>query len=204
MKLFFDLDGTIIDSKTRMFILFQNLVNQSRLSYDEYWSLKRNGSVHKQILKYYFNYSIFQIEEFEAKWMTLIETEELLDLDICFDFTYDVLEKLSSKAQLYIVTNRQSRDRTIIQLKKLGIIHFFSDIFVTEQKNDKSTIILNRIIVDKNDYMIGDTGHDILAGKKLGINTIAVTSGFMNKLNLEKYKPDIILQNISELLNIIR
>ena len=41
MKIFFDLDGTLINSKMRLYSLFQELVSASNLSFDEYWNLKK-------------------------------------------------------------------------------------------------------------------------------------------------------------------
>ncbi|GHT86686.1 hypothetical protein FACS1894137_12600 [Spirochaetia bacterium] len=42
--------------------------------------------------------------------------------------------------------------------------------------------------LDEN-FLIGDTGYDILTGKELNVNTIAVTYGFLKKEILEAYKP---------------
>ena len=57
MKIFFDLDGTLIDSKLRMYNLFQELVPQSNLTFVEYWEYKKNKfsqGAHKARFRWFF------------------------------------------------------------------------------------------------------------------------------------------------------
>lgn len=199
MKIFLDLDGTVIDSKMRLYHLFQVLVRDSNLTFEKYWELKMSGYNHEIILKEQFNHNELQILDFKSKWMNMIETSEMLILDKCFEYTVRTLSNLSSVAELYIVTDRQFKDRAIQQLKHLGIFDFFCDIYVTEQKINKSELILSIHNITKNDYFVGDTGHDILSGKKIGAQTVAVLSGFMNRSSLIKYEPDYLVESIEEL-----
>jgi len=50
--------------------------------------------------------------------------------------------------------------------------------------------------INPDDWFVGDTGHDIIAGKKLGIKTAAVLTGFLSKEKIEEYEPDIILTSV--------
>ena len=50
MKLFIDFDGTLVNSKERLYNLFQFLVPSSGFSFDEYWARKKKGISHKVIL----------------------------------------------------------------------------------------------------------------------------------------------------------
>lgn len=54
-----------------------------------------------------------------------------------------------------------------------------------------------------NSYFVGDKTSDILAGKKSGCKTILVKTGYGGKDNLYSVKPDFIIDNLSELKNII-
>jgi phosphoglycolate phosphatase-like HAD superfamily hydrolase len=47
--------------------------------------------------------------------------------------------------------------------------------------------------------VVGDSIVDIKAGKNAGIRTIAVLSGIFQRKELEREKPDLIIENISEL-----
>ena len=57
VNIFFDLDGTLLDSRKRLYKLFQDLVLESNLTIDEYWELKRNKINHKTILIEKFGYT---------------------------------------------------------------------------------------------------------------------------------------------------
>lgn len=203
MNIFFDLDGTILDSRKRLYVLFQQLVEKSVLSFDDYWNLKRNKIRHEQILKEYFEYSDKKITDFENIWMNKIESPQLLALDEPFKNIEYCLNELKIKNALYLVTARQFRERAFSQLENLGLIDYFEEILVTEQKYEKASLIKKCCKFSQGDYIIGDTGHDIKTGKGLGLKTIAVTYGFMSKKILKKYTPDYIIDDIMDINKIL-
>ena len=47
-------------------------------------------------------------------------------------------------------------------------------------------------------FLIGDTLHDVRAGKKLGLRTIAVATGGVSPEKLEQAKPDLVLEDLSD------
>lgn len=198
MKLFFDLDGTLLDAKPRLYLLFQHLVPQSTLTFEAYWKLKQNKINHQQILSSMFQFSKDGFMTFEKQWMELIEEEEWLKIDQPIPLVLEKLGELKSQHQIFIVTARQYNTSTIRQLTKLGFGNLIDEVLVTEQKKEKDELIRALEPSDK-DWIIGDTGKDILTGKTLGIRTAAVTSGFLSKDHLLKYQPDIITETINEL-----
>jgi len=58
---------------------------------------------------------------------------------------------------------------------------------------------LDKLVV----YFVGDEVRDIEAGKKAGINTIAVSWGYNTKAALDKEHPDYLIDFPLELENII-
>ena len=199
MNLFFDLDGTIIDSRERLYVLFQQLVEESSLTIDEYWNLKRNKIGHRKILKENFDYSDKQFVDFENIWMENIESPEMLALDKPFKNIDYFLNKLKSNHNLYLVTSRQFKKGALSQLENLNLSQYFKEILVTEQKNEKAFLIKNCCKITQNDCIIGDTGKDIQTGKILNIKTIAVTCGFLSHECLLSYNPDIIVNKVTEI-----
>jgi phosphoglycolate phosphatase len=199
MNIFFDLDGTLIDSRQRLYQLFQSLVPTSELSFDEYWALKRNKISHKEILLSKFNYSNEQYSDFEKKWMSEIELEKWLQLDTPFEGIVDVLLLLSKNHDLFVVTARQSESIALEQIKSFGWENIFTKILVTQQQQEKHDLIKNAVRVTPEDWFIGDTGKDIQTGKLLGIKTAAVLSGFLSKESLLPYQPDIIINTVLDL-----
>lgn len=199
MNIFFDLDGTLIDSRPRLYQLFQFLVPDSTLTFDEYWGLKRSKINHKEILSSKFSYSEEQYKHFEKNWMSEIELKRWLDLDIPFEGVTDLLEDLFRKYTLFVVTARQSENTALEQIKKLKWNHIFTKILVTAQKQEKYDLIKNTVQTTSEDWFVGDTGKDIQTGKLLGIKTAAVLSGFLNKESLLLYNPDTIINTVLDL-----
>lgn len=202
MNLFFDLDGTLLDSRVRLYRLFQDLVSTSRLSIHEYWELKRKKIDHKTILLDMFHYTLDDFSRFENLWMGKIESPEYLQFDTLIDDVFDVLIFLAKKNNMYIVTSRQNKENAITQIKNLQIYNIFQNILVTEHRYEKS-LLIKEAGYQKEDFLIGDTGKDVLTGLELGINTIAVTYGFLNKDVLETYRPHFIVDKLSDIISIV-
>jgi phosphoglycolate phosphatase len=197
MNIFFDLDGTLINSKIRLFNLFQDLVPQSNFTFEEYWNLKKQKINHKDILINYFNFNDSQINHFQNKWMELIESETYLKFDIPFKGTTEYFLDLKQKGYLlYVVTARQLKEKAAEQIASFGWAKIFAEILVTEQKNTKESLIFPYLNDKANSYMVGDTGSDVNVGKKLNIKTVAVLSGFLSEKVLKTYKPDYTFKNI--------
>ena len=111
MKIFFDFDGTLLDSSERLYRLFCDLIPDCTFSKEQYWEMKRNKINHKMILEQFFPQ--YNYEEFEQKWMSLIEKEEYLNYNSLYKFSKDVLEKLYLDNELYLLTARQSKENLL-------------------------------------------------------------------------------------------
>lgn len=196
MNIFFDFDGTLIDSHQRLYKLFQYLIPESWFSFDEYWNLKRDQIDHKTILQNYF--SISDSNLFEKEWMKKIEAKKYLDLDIPYEGVSEYLIQLKKKYNLYLVTDRQLKSGVYYQLKNFGWIGFFDAVLITAKKCSKEDLIKPYLLSNTDNYIVGDTGKDIIAGKNLKIKSIAVTNGFLSEKILKKYEPDAIFRKVTE------
>ncbi|MBX9888360.1 MAG: HAD family hydrolase [Flavobacteriaceae bacterium] len=204
MKIFFDLDGTLLDSRKRLFTLFCDLTQQTSVDFETYWELKRSKIGHAEILERHLSYSNSQLIEFEREWFRLIEDNKYLDLDTPFAFTQKVLEQLKGKHQLYVVTARQSKAGAVQQLEKANIRSYFEDIFVTERVKTKSELIFEAFgTLSPADFVVGDTGVDIQTAKELGCKSLAVLSGFRNREIISTYQPDYIGDTITTILEYV-
>jgi phosphoglycolate phosphatase len=194
MNLIFDLDGTLIDSRMRLYRLFQQLVPASEFTFDEYWQLKKSRQSHYHILLNHFGLDSEAIDNFLGHWMKLIEAEEFLALDEPFPDLDATLTRLGERAILHLCTARQCRGSALVQLERLKLLPHFDQVLVTSQKFTKEHLISQHVQdLSSHDWIIGDTGKDIQTGKALGIKTCAVLSGFMSETALREYQPDVVL-----------
>lgn len=203
MNIVFDLDGTLIDASERMYHLFQKLVPQSTLTKKEYWERKRNKVNHQQLLSNEFpkvNY-----DKFNREWLIQIEKPPFLEMDCCYKDTIFVLKELKKTNALYLLTARQSKANLLKELEYLKILEYFNEIFVTEGKNSKKELFQTEMSMypEKytcDDWFISDMGKDIQVGKEMNFFTIAISHGFMSRERLVEYKPDICVDELTELL----
>lgn len=198
MNVIFDLDGTLIDSRLRLYRLFQQLVPNSRLTFEAYWEFKRNKISNEIILAKEFGFNVGRIDRFIINWMDKIEAPEFLDLDRNFPSMHRTLERLETQATLFVCTARQVRQSAIDQLNRLALLNYFEDIMVTEQHNSKAELIGDISSLGPQDWIIGDTGLDIQVGRALGIKTCAVLTGFLNEASLRPYMPDMVLARATD------
>jgi phosphoglycolate phosphatase len=200
MNIIFDFDGTLIDSKERLFKLFSFLVPQSKLDFKAYWEIKKQGIGHAEILEKHFNYHSSAIQEFQLKWHEEIEKQEWINYDTPILGVEKKIIELFENHQLHLVTARQSYEMAINQINALQWDKYFTSILVTKQEKEKSQLILENIKIQKEDWILGDTGKDILTGKTLQINTAAVLTGFLNEEKLKNYNPDIIIDSVANFM----
>lgn len=200
-NIIFDLDGTLIDSKSRLYHLFQYLVPESKLSYEDYWELKQNKISNETILVNKFGFDEVATQYFVANWMECIEAAEFLAFDKNLPGVKETLDRLSKQAELHVCTARQFRQSTIDQLERLGLLSYFNTIMVTEQRKSKKDLIFDYVSgLSSNDWMIGDTGKDIQVGHAIGIKTCGVLSGFLSEKSLKLYKPYLILPSVADFM----
>ncbi|MDB5251881.1 MAG: family hydrolase [Flaviaesturariibacter sp.] len=205
-QLLFDLDGTLVDSRPRLYHLFRELAPDCDLSFENYWILKRAKADHAMILRSHYGWDDGAIARFQEEWMARIELPAWLAYDTPFPGVPALLEALHEHADLYVFTARQSEREALTQLETLGLLRHFRKVFVTQQKLDKQQLVASSLLtIQPSDIVIGDTGVDVQLGKKLGCRTVAVTSGFRSREVLEEYHPDHIIDSVDapEFLSIV-
>ena len=200
MNIIFDLDGTLIDSRDRLYALFSDLVPESTLTFADYWAAKRAGVSNIELLTNNFKYTDGKLKSFHCKWMDQIESVHYLDFDTVHVGIEKMLESISDTANLFVCTARQNRDVAITQLNTLGLAKYFDMVLVTAQKVSKDQLITKYISsLSRSDWIIGDTAHDIKVGKLVGLNTCAVNNGFLSSDVLKRYAPSMVIESVASL-----
>ena len=196
----FDLDGTLIDISQRDYKIYSDIIVKFGLipvPFKRYWELRINKTdIHDILSMSKFDFNNFdQFIDFRSQSM---ETLEYLQLDEIFKNVKQTLQLLVLDYNCFIVTTRQNRKNTLIQLYNLKLEHFFSEIFVTSENKELSFIKIKNL-----KYVVGDTENDILPAKKMGIKSIAVTTGIRAVKELEEMKPDFIVNDLIEVIGIV-
>lgn len=119
----------------------------------------------------------------------------------------NTLERLSAKAKLALVTMRHiPRERVIKELERFGLAKYFQFVITALDsrlpKPSPEALIqcADRMGISIGDcVVVGDSIADVKAGKSAGAKTVAVLSGIFSRAELEKEKPDLILESVSML-----
>jgi phosphoglycolate phosphatase len=203
-NIFFDLDGTLFDSRARVHALFCRLLGECAPGtvspgFDEYWRLKRTNYRQAPLLAERYGFTPEMIATFRREWMARIEDPELLELDVPLVGVGALLERLSAEHALHVVTGRQHPERAAAQLEALGWSRHLSSLLATRQTVRKADLVRASVQgIGPQDMFVGDTGEDILAARELGVVAVAVLSGFLGCEALRNYGPDRIVESVEE------
>jgi len=119
----------------------------------------------------------------------------------------ETLGKLSKKAKLALTTRRSVSSKEVIaELARFDLARYFQNVVTSmDTKNPKPSPealikCSKQLDVKISDcIVVGDSIVDVRAGKNAGARTVAVLSGIFSRDELEREKPDLILENINEL-----
>lgn len=128
-----------------------------------------------------------------------------------FDGVYETIESLAqSNYRLAIVTTKK-RDIAERGLKLTNLDQIFEVVVTLEDasktKPDPEPLFkaLSRFNANPEDaMMIGDNQHDIMGGKNAGTLTAGVAWSLKGREFLESYKPDYMLERMSDLIDILQ
>jgi HAD superfamily hydrolase (TIGR01509 family) len=119
----------------------------------------------------------------------------------------ETLEKLSKKAKLALITMRYvPKEKVIKELEKFGLAKYFQHVITAldthNPKPSPEALIecAKQLDIEMCEcIVVGDSVADIKAGKTAGIKTVAVLSGIFSREELEREKPDLILESVNQL-----
>lgn len=216
MKLIlFDVDGTLIKGSMvhleSPFVAIEKIfgINIER------WATQEGGTDKKDVMEIAKRNNI-NLSEVESKLEKIYNEmvryfEENVDKDervVLLPGVKELLKKLSEKNYILGLLTGNVEEIAKIKMKKNGIDHFFEvGAFggTTENRSElapkaiKQTEKKFKIRIKKEDVIIvGDTPNDIKCAKDNGVKIIAVCTGRFKKEELEKLKPDYILDDLTD------
>lgn len=208
--IFFDLDGTLVDSKKdleKAVVYTASKLNLKVLEKDYILSLVGNG-IHKLIEDYLRAiYALEYYDRFLAQFLDYYYNH-ICESSYLYDDVKNTLLKLHKDYKLFVVSNKLETFSKKL-LMELGISDFFLEIIggdSFEHKKPHPQSILN--LTDKynisiqNSIFIGDSENDYLASKAAGLKMAWVSFGYKDETILKKITPDFIFDKIRYILNV--
>ncbi len=203
--LIFDFDGTIADTLELALGVYNKKIvpryNTKRATREDLEYI-RNQKPSRKLLKEY-NISLFQLPFIIRKGR--IELKKEINKAKLQPGIEELLRKLEDYPLGILSSNSEENIKSFLARHKLlNVFRFFycsSPLF----RKDK---IIKKILKERNlnperVFYVGDEVRDIVSANKAGIKTIAVTWGFNKREVLEKTKPDYLVEQCSDILEII-
>lgn len=206
--IFFDLDGTLLDSSEGIHNGFVQTFERLGLPVP---SNKKIRTFMGPPLEVTFREEISEEGAAQAVQLYRDYYEKKGQFEAhLYDGIKEVLEKLSQdpNKKIYITTSKN--EPTAREMcKYLGITEFFDGIYGATPATFNKADVLQRAITENNankdqSVIVGDTKYDMIGGKTVGIKTLAVTWGFGTNETLLAENPDFVADTAQELWNILK
>jgi phosphoglycolate phosphatase len=220
INVFCDFDGPIVDVSERYYMTYQLGLEQTRefyqteavdigthiLSKEQFWHMKQERVADREIAMRSGLHGE-QIDYFLAQVTEIVNQPFLLNKDRMQPGINWALALLhSQKIKLVLVTLRE-QEQVMQILSNYGLLRLFTGVYGSnnlqsayENSAEAKTALLSHAIADHyhsgSAWMIGDTEADMIAGNRLGINTIAVTCGIRSKSYLKRFNPTYIKSDL--------
>ena len=135
-----------------------------------------------------------------------VEAIHQVDEPILYDGVKTELERLKSLGINMIVISSHPHDKLMKEATNYGVQSLFQEINGSiHDKTETIFDILQRNNFDPNQTMyVGDMTHDIDAGKKAGVVTVALGWGYQSKEVLISSNPDHYISDISNLDQLLK
>ena len=202
-----DIDGTILDAWGFVFNAVRHSLTTHGYPYPAEKNIKK--AMGRPLIEFY------ELLLPETDPLILAKThqkfqEDNFHLVKSFPKAKKTLQNLKNSGFLVAAVSNRTRESLLRSLKVAEIFVYFDTVVgaddVRNPKPHKEHLLvaLNQLkVTPANAYMVGDTDQDIVAGKSAKVKTVGVTYGFLGP-EIKKYNPDYLMDDIEELLEILK
>jgi phosphoglycolate phosphatase-like HAD superfamily hydrolase len=205
MKVFFDLDGTLSDVRQRHYRVYSDSVHVlggQPLPMTTYWQLKRDNMAWPMVLER-SGVNGNRSPEFLDAFVARIERPDYLKLDELFSGSLHTLAAIAPRFSRYLVSLRRHHDLLVTQIDRLGLAPHFEHVRSSASGPDASDtkfrLMREELSSGEFGVIVGDTEADVRSGKRLGLMTVAVSTGVRSAEFLAKLEPTRLLTRIEDL-----
>ena len=204
--IFFDLDGTLVDSSIGIHNAFSSTFKKLGVPCPDTKTIR---SFMGPPLESSFETCLpkEKISEAVQTYRSYYKEKGIYEAQL-FPQIVDLLEKLSSNYPLYITTTKNTPTAQEMT-KNLGIHHFFEGIYGSSPETPhKADVIRHALkthqLAPEQVIIIGDTKFDMIGAQETGLKKLAVTWGFGENADLLIYQPDFIAHDPLEVLTFFK
>lgn len=203
-NIIFDWSGVIVDDlvavhKTTM-LLFKEM-GAGEISLEEF---KKEWE--QPYMLFYEKYNVpIDLEKESILFKLFYKSVSLEDPSKPCSSVKDTLERFKKSGLNMIVLSSSLTESIMNEIERFGLQSIFNEI--NGGVHDKAEVIQE--MIERNNFnpretiFIGDTTHEVEAGKKAGTLTGAVTWGYQNEDKLRSSSPDFIIHDLNELESVI-
>lgn len=207
-SIFFDLDGTLVNSSTGIKAAFNYAFEklQLPLQTDKQLSTFIGPPLEVTFANYFDKKD--EINNAIKTFREYYNTKGVHQVSL-YSGIAEVLKELNSLGYSLYVTTSKHEPMAKLMLTELGVISYFKEVYgSTPEHFHKADVITacltEQKIAAKDAVIIGDTKFDMIGGQKTGIHTIGITWGFGSLESLQESGAESIChqpQDIKEALS---
>ncbi len=199
----FDFDGTLADTEEVNFVIYQKLAekyNLRNITLDELGHIKKMSA--KELMAFI---------ELKKRYLPFIlkRGRRLLKQDIknirpCKIDIFDTVLKLKNMGikTAIITTNSKKNVQLFLEEQNANIFDFVTSASMFGKESKMKKIIKKEKIALEDVLYVGDEIRDIHAAKNTGIDIASVAWGYNTVESLKRNKPEYLIYEPSELINI--
>ena len=222
VNVFCDFDGPIVDVSDRYYSTYYLALTSTAeyysklpassaqdqlniLTKSQFWQMKQDRVPDREIAVQ-SGLEDGQIDFFRQRVVEIVNSDSLLEQDKIQPGVTWALGLLRSQGSKLILVTLRNRDEAIRILEQYGLRQLFSGIYGTtnsraayQNYSEVKTQLLAQAMREHratpataDNWMIGDTEADLLAGTAAGISTIALTCGIRSQWQLSQFQPTLI------------
>ena len=125
-----------------------------------------------------------------------------------------ILKWLDENEIKIVILSNHVKEKISDQLKRLKIDYYFQEVLANNQTstayktNPKRERLekfmgLNKLTSDQV-ILVGDALEEIEIGRDIGVKSVAITGGFCSTRRLKAAKPDYLISDLGQIINIVR